>query len=338
MSPQGDHASDVAAVTAPSPPLPKPTGWRWWVNRIGRPVIGLVLLAAVVWAAVRQWPAVRDTILAIELPYLVLSLLLAMVGMFGNVMAFNAVLDALGTRLRTVEACRCYLVGQLAKYLPGSVWAFVLQVELAKRAGVPRVNGFTATIVTFGLSIASALVIGLIGLPHLLGIGGAAPWLMLTLLPLAAICALPPVLTWLVNLLLKLMRRRPLPRPLGWADVGKVLGWTSFAWVMFGSHLWLLTSSEIASGPAGWVQSLGVFALAMTAGSIALVAPSGIGVREAIVVAALAPVVPLGVALGLALASRLVLTVADLLAAAVAALLGARADRRAAVTAATAAA
>lgn len=303
------------------------------MGRVVRPLIAVVLVAAVVWAVVRQWDEVRDTIASIELPYLALSLVLAMAGMVCNVMAFNAVLGALGTRVQPVEACRCYLVGQIGKYLPGSVWAFVLQMELAKRAGVPRVNGFTATVVTLGISIASALVIGLIGLPHLLDVGGIAPWMILILLPIAAICSLPPVLTRLVNLLLKLMRRRSLPHPLGWAHVGKVLGWTSLAWAAFGTHLWLLTSSQANSGFSGWVQSLGVFALAMTAGSLALVAPSGIGVREAIVVAALSPYLPMGVALGLALVSRLVFIVADLLAATVAAILGVRADRRLAGTA-----
>lgn len=317
--------------TAPTAPVRR--GLRWWAMRVGRPAVAVALVAAVAWAVRAQWPAVRDTITAIEVPYLLLALVLAVAGMVSNVMAFNAVLGALDTRVTPVEAARCFLVGQLGKYLPGSVWAFVLQMELAKRAGVPRVNGFTATIVTLGLSIASALVIGLIGLPYLLGVGGAAPWVVLALLPVVAVCALPPVLTRLVNLLLRLMRRRSLPRSLGWSDVGKVLGWTSLAWVAFGTHLWLLASSEATSGLGGWITSLGVFALAMTAGSLALVAPSGIGVREAMIVAALAPQVPMGVALGLALASRLVFTAADVVAAAGAGLLGHRADRRAAARA-----
>jgi uncharacterized membrane protein YbhN (UPF0104 family) len=306
---------------------PTTRDWRWWAGRVGRPAVAVLLVAAVTWAVVRQWDAVRETITSIELPYLLLSLLLAVVAMFCNVMSFSTILDALGTRLTPVEASRCYLVGQLGKYLPGSVWAFVLQMELSKRVGVPRVNGFTATIVTLGISITSALVVGLVGLRQLLEVGGIAPWVVLALLPLAALCTVPPVLTRIVNLMLRVLRKRPMPVPLGWAHVGRAVMWTTLAWVLFGTHLWLLTTAETASGATGWVQSLGVFALAMTVGSLALVAPSGIGVREAIIIVALVPFVPSGVALGLALASRLVLIVADVLGAAVAALLGFRADR-----------
>ena len=57
----------------------------------------------------------------------------------------------------------------------------------------------------------------------------------------------------------------------------------------------------------------------MTAGLLAVASPSGLGVREAVLVAALSPFVGVGTALGVALASRLILTVADVLAAGAAA-------------------
>jgi len=58
-------------------------------------------------------------------------------------------------------------------------------------------------------------------------------------------------------------------------------------------------------------------ALAMTLGFVVVVAPSGIGVREAVLVAALAPVLDTPEALAIALVARLLFTVADLIAAAV---------------------
>jgi len=58
-------------------------------------------------------------------------------------------------------------------------------------------------------------------------------------------------------------------------------------------------------------------ALAMTVGFIVVVAPSGIGIREAIIVAVLAPVLNGPEALAVALVARLLFTLADLVAAAV---------------------
>ena len=74
-------------------------------------------------------------------------------------------------------------------------------------------------------------------------------------------------------------------------------------------------------------------AIAMTAGLFAFVSPSGLGVREAVLVATLAPVLTssgsVGAAIAIALASRLIFTLADLLGAGLAALSGSRLVRRA---------
>jgi uncharacterized membrane protein YbhN (UPF0104 family) len=287
-------------------------------------LVGIALVAAVGYAIVRQWTAVRDTITAIPWPSLVLAFVAALAGMTCNVMAWRQVLHTLGHTLTPAVAGRCYLVGGLGKYLPGSVWAFVLQMELAKRAGVPRANGFAATLIALGLATATAVVIGIPALPDLLSLGGPVPWLVLLIIPIAIVCALPPVLSRLVNLVLRLLRRNPLPHGLSWADTGRAVAWCALAWVLFGTHLWLLATSESAAGLPGLLRCIGAFALAMTAGLLAAFAPSGIGVREAVIVAALSPFVPIGVALGIALASRLVFTVADLTAAGAAALSGVR--------------
>jgi uncharacterized membrane protein YbhN (UPF0104 family) len=58
----------------------------------------------------------------------------------------------------------------------------------------------------------------------------------------------------------------------------------------------------------------------MAAGVLFVFVPSGAGVREALIVAALAPVMPAGAALGVAVVSRAIFIVADVLSAGAAAL------------------
>jgi uncharacterized membrane protein YbhN (UPF0104 family) len=292
-----------------------------------RVLVTALLLAGVGWAVTDQWAQVRDTITSIAWPSLVLALLAALAGIAANVRAWHAVLGALGQRIGVVESGRFYLVGQLGKYLPGSVWAFVLQMELAKRAGVPRATGFSALLILLGLGTATSLLVGLFGLPALFAVDGVTAWLVIGLALIGLVCALPPVLTRLVQLTLRLLRKRQVPLELTWGNIGHIMGWSLLAWTLFGTHLWLLTDAMAGPGLAGWLRCVGAFALAMTAGVVAIVAPSGIGVREAVIVAALSAYVPVGAALALALASRLVFTIADLIAASAAALSGARALR-----------
>ena len=316
-----------AATTPPRTTVAAAPARRRLLVALVRMLVTAALLAAVAYAAVDQWSQVRSTIASIAWPSLVLALLAALAGIAANVRAWHAVLGGLGQRVGVVESGRFFLVGQLGKYLPGSVWAFVLQMELAKRAGVPRAIGFAGMLITIGISTTTALLIGLFGLPALLAVGGVVPWVVLALAPVAVVCVLPPVLTRLVDLTLRLLRRRQLSVTLRWSNVGRIMGWSALAWVLFGTHLWLLANAMAGPGITGWVRCVGAFALAMTAGLIAVVAPSGIGVREAVIVAALAGYLPAGAALGLALASRLVFTVADVIAASAAALSGVRALR-----------
>ncbi|WP_315772183.1 lysylphosphatidylglycerol synthase transmembrane domain-containing protein [Rhodococcoides kroppenstedtii] len=284
----------------------------------------LVVAAIVVTVALAvrsQWADVRDTITTLGIWSLIGATFFVFLGMGSAVRAWQHALGSLHFPIPAFDAARCYLVGQLAKYLPGSVWAFVLQAELVRRAGVTRAAGFTAVLVTVGLSTTSALVVGLLALPALFHLSSVAAIGVLCLVPISLICAYPAVLTRLVNVLLRLLRLPPLTEPLTRRKIALALGWCATSWVFYGIHLWILTSNSVGLHPAGLVQCIGALALGMCAGVLVFVAPSGIGVREAVVVAALSPFMPSGVALGLALASRLIFTLCEVVAGAAAAAL-----------------
>ena len=292
-----------------------------------RVVVTVAIVVAIVLAVRSQWSDVRDTIVSLKVWSLLGSSLLVFLGMGAAVRAWQHALGALEYPIPAFDAARCYLVGQLGKYLPGSVWAFVLQTELVRRAGVTRAAGFVAVLVTVGLSTTSALVVGLLGLPALFDVSTVAAVAVIVLVPIALICAYPPILTRLVNLALKLLRRAPLQSPLSMRKIALSLGWCAASWVLYGTHLWILASSSAGFRIGGLVECIGALALGMCAGVLVVVVPSGIGVREAVVVAALSPYMDAGVALGLALASRLVFTLCEVLAGVIAAASGSRALR-----------
>ncbi|WP_072689171.1 lysylphosphatidylglycerol synthase transmembrane domain-containing protein [Rhodococcus marinonascens] len=297
-------------------------------------VRGLVTLAIVVAVGVAvksQWSEVRNTITNLDWWALAVSAVFVFLGMGAAVRAWQHALGALEHPIPAFDAARCYLVGQLGKYLPGSVWAFVLQTELVRRAGVSRANGFVAVLVTVGLSITSALVVGLLALPALFQISTFAAVAVIALVPVALICCYPPVLTRLVNLALRILRRGPLQRQLAMPKIALALGWCAISWVLYGIHLWLLASSSAGFEAGTLMRCIGALALGMVAGVLVVIAPSGIGVREAVIVAALSPFMDSGVALGLALASRLIFTLCEVFAGLVAALSGSRVLRNALV-------
>jgi hypothetical protein len=205
-------------------------------------------------------------------------------------------------------------------------------MELSLRAGIPRARAFAGSLILVGLSTTAALVLGLFGLPILVQIGGNAVWAVAVLAPLALLCAVPPVLSRLVDTFLRLLRKPRLGHRLSAAGLLRVGGWMAVGWSLFGLHFWLLgVGVSGGSHLPSLIDTVGAFALAMTAGMLAIASPSGLGIREAVLVASLSPFVGVGTALGVALASRLVLTVADVLAAGAAALSARRIGRTTAV-------
>jgi len=92
-------------------------------------------------------------------------------------------------------------------------------------------------------------------------------------------------------------------------------------------HSWLLVAGVTGKGVSVLPIAAGAYALAWSVGFILIPFPGGVGPRELALIAALAPVMPRGSAIVVAVVSRLVMTIGDLVWAAVAFGLG-RGGRR----------
>lgn len=281
-------------------------------------IIGIarrVLLAAVVIGAgyylVTRWSEVWATLSSVPWYSALLSLVVVVLGILAGTAAWQQVVDDLGHPIGRVRGSQIYLVSQLGKYVPGAVWAYVLQMELGKKAGLARSRMFVASLVQVGVAVVVSLVVGLLALPTLLSESPGTVWLY-AILPFGLIALHPRVMTWGVNLVLRVARRAPLENPLRWSTILKTLGFTVVANVLFGSHLWLLATAS--GGPQADVLlvCIGAISIGLTAGLFFFFLPSGAGVRDVLVAIALAPMVGVVEGAAFAVASRVMFTVADI--------------------------
>ena len=272
-----------------------------WLRRL----LLLAVLVAAGWYLAGHWPQVWQTLRSVSPATAVLSQLAVLAAMATATYGWRAVVNELGPPVDGVRAGQIYLVGQLGKYLPGSVWAYLLQMELGRRAGVARSRVFAASLVQLGVSLVAALALGV----------PVWPWLA-ALLPVAVVLPQPRVLTWGTCRVLRLLRRPPLEHPLRWRTVGRVLGCAVATYALYGVHLWLLSGADVA-------LCTGAMAVALNAGLLLFLLPSGAGLRDVVVAAVLATTLGPVRAAAFAVLSRLMFTVGDLLAAAIAAALAA---------------
>lgn len=132
-----------------------------------------------------------------------------------------------------------------------------------------------------------------------------------------AVALSPPVLTRLVDLGLRVIRRPPVQRSVTWRGILAAVGWSLTSFACYGVSVWVLVVAVGAPAGESLPLCLAGVALAMTVRALVVVAPAGIGVREAVIVAALAPILERTEALAVALVARLLFVLADLIAAAV---------------------
>lgn len=278
-----------------------------WLRRL---LLVAVLAAAGYYLATR-WTEVWHTLQSVSIVDAGLSQLAVFAAMIVATYGWQVLVNDLGEPIRGSRAGQIYLVGQLGKYLPGSVWAYLLQMELGRKAGVARSRTFTASLIQLGISLVAALALGLLALPTMLK--HVPGWIFV--LPFVGLLALhPKILTWATSTILRLLRRPPLSNPLRWQTVLTVLATAMGAYLLYGLHLWLLAGSNI-------LLCTGAIAIGLNAGLLLFILPSGAGLRDVVIAAVLATTIGPVQAAAFAVVSRLMFTVGDIVTAAGAALL-----------------
>ncbi|MGA4545043.1 lysylphosphatidylglycerol synthase domain-containing protein [Uniformispora flossi] len=318
--PAPDASAPAADAAAPRPPRPP---WQRVLARlmvVARPVLLVLAVGGIVYIVLGNWDEVAKTL--DELPWysVACSGFVLLVGMFVGTLSWQQLVDGMGKPIGVLKGAQIQLVSQLGKYVPGSVWTYVLQLELGRKAQVSRARIFTASLLYVIISVVTALLLGVLALPVVLKDAPGAAWAFL-LLPIGFAGLHPKVLARTGEFTLRLLKRPPVKLRLTWGLVGRSAGLASFAYVLFGVHLWILARGVAPADLQQLLLCIGAIAVGLTAGVFAFVLPSGAGVREIVLVAALATTMPRGQAVALALVSRILFTVADLVSAGIAALL-----------------
>ncbi len=273
----------------------------------------VLVLAFSVYGLYVEWPQAQAALANLHWYSVAGATLAAFAGSGCFMLAWRALLADLGSPLPVSATTRIMFVAQLAKYLPGAVWAFAAQVEIGNFYLVPRRRGATAVITALVVTLAVGLLTAAITLPLTSSSAARHYWWALILAPVFLVCLYPPVLGRLMNKALTVLRRPPLEQRPTARGLAKTVAWTMLGWLLWGVQAWLLVRDM--SGQRGLhvlLLSIGAYALAWSAGILLVIFPGGIGPREIALVAALAPIMPRGAALVVALVSRLVMTACDL--------------------------
>jgi glycosyltransferase 2 family protein len=287
------------------------------VLRVLRPLVALLVLAAVVVAVVRTWHSVSGELSRIPVWAVLAALVLMLAGLVPTVAAWRILMADLGSPLPWRAAAGVFFVGQLGKYLPGSLWVVLAQSDLAARHGVPRRRTAVVGLVQVGVSIVVGLAMGVLAVPALVAGGVDRAWLgTLVALPAGVVILHPFVLNRLVAVGLRVLRREPLEHSFSHRAIAMAALVSALAWFLIGLQLWVLAVGlDAPPGRALLAAGFG-YALAASIGLLIVFVPAGLGARDVAIVLTLSSMMPRSAATAVAIVSRFVVLVADLIAAA----------------------
>lgn len=283
-----------------------------------RAALAVLVVAAVAYAVARNWAEVSRDVRRIDAGSLLLAFGLVCLAPVFTVLGWRVLLADLGSPLHLAPAGGIFFVGQLGKYLPGSVWSIVAQAEMGARLQIPRRRSAVVGLITVGMALVSALVVGLPAVPQLLGRdeGRGARWTLLAVVPLLVVMLWPRLLNAVIALGLRLLRREPLEHSLSGRAVLTAGGCFIAAWVSSGASAWVLTRAvgmSSVSGPRLALVAGCGFALASAVAMLSVVVPAGVGVREGVLVLLLAPVTSTSAATAVVVLARFLTVLGDVL-------------------------
>jgi hypothetical protein len=317
---------------------------RW--KRLLITAVKAAVAAMVLWAVGRQvlrtWDDLKlhEVAFSVDLSRLAAAGLLYLGGLSCCGRFYEQVLRASSTPIALAPALRAYLVSHLGKYIPGKAMVVVMRAGMSMPFGA---SGATAALATLYETLVMMASGGLVASLGFLLASDSRPlqltvpaWgkLEMNLYHLAGLASLTLGLAFLIVVLPPVFRRLSLFFTLPFPSVGpealprvsaallaRGLLWSAGGWMLLG-----MSQLEVASSLMPLTANQYLALLPMVAASVALatvggfvvaVLPGGLGVREGILMYALAPAMGKDLAVVAALALRLVWVAAELLAAAV---------------------
>jgi hypothetical protein len=233
-----------------------------------------------------------------------------------TLMGWRVLLEDLGTHLALPPASSVFLVGQLGKYLPGSVWTVVAQAEMGAKLLVPRRRMAVVGILSIGFAVLTGLLLGIPAVQPLAASQGTTIswWWVVLAVALGSLMLWPGVLNTMIRWGLRLLRREPLEHDLSGRAVAVSSVWFTAAWVGAGLGTFVLARSVAPEAPVGplLVTCVGGFALASAAGMFSILVPAGVGVRDGVLALLLVTLMPLPAATAVVVVARFLAVLADL--------------------------
>jgi len=263
----------------------------------------------------RDWRGVSDYIWNAQSWLLSLSFIFMLAQWFMIALEWKVIVRSLGGELGLRKGMRIYFLSNLGRYIPGSVWYVLGRAYLGEREEVSAAVVSTSIVMENALATVSGMLLSALASPLFLSqYGRGSLYAGMAVGALGLIFLHPSLMSWLLSLLARLLRRSSGVTPVGGylATLGLLLGYI-FIWAFRGIAFFMLLYS-LCPIPLAWLPTIGgILAASYIVGFLVPFAPGGLGVREGVIVLLLGQYVPLPAAAAAAILLRIWSTLSELI-------------------------
>lgn len=279
--------------------------------------VALLVFGFLVLTVVDQWSEIQERGVHFQVLWLIPAFVFLPLFYAFSALGWDLILRFLGYRIGVGQAQVAWGQPLLARYVPGSVLYVLGRVLLSERLGVPRRITIASLVYEQAISATAATGVAsyfLIVHPDLQG--EPLRWAVLMVVPAAIALLSPPVFRPLADRALRAFGRDPLPAVVPLRGVVSLLAFYAMNWGVVSVGIYCVARS-VSEIPVGEVLTVGsAQAVGYVAALLTVVAPAGLGIRDAAFAWAVKVAVPgksFAFASLIAIVVRGVLTVVELL-------------------------
>ncbi len=284
------------------------------VLKIVKAAFGVLAVFFIAWYFCGNWSEFSETIMNVNFGVFAFSMLFYFVYKITLAALFHYITKINGCAISLCKAIPAYLYSILGKYIPGKVFMLAARLTYYKEENAPlskvTVCFFIENVCTL-LGAAMLFILSLSFFPNELP--GNYRWLTILLIAAFFICIHPKIINMVLKMIGKIFKK-DLRIPMKYAQILKVVLMFIGNWLIVGFGFFMLVRSVDPS--VGWNKMLfcaGIYGISAIMGILAIFAPSGIGVREGIMLAGLMLIMPESSAAVVSVISRLWQSAAELI-------------------------
>ncbi len=183
------------------------------------------------------------------------------------------------------KAVKTYLFSILGKYIPGKVFMLLARIPAYQEEGVSADKVSVCFLIENGCTVLGAALLFIISILFFpIEELNQYKWTAILLIVVFFICIHPKILNFFLGILEKISKKKLMRIPMTYFQMLKVVLLFLLNWLVHGFGFYLLVTSIYPIPLSTCLYVSGIYALSCIIGILAIFSPSGIGVREGILV------------------------------------------------------